>query len=531
MRSWVRVFGVCLLLAVGTACPDRQTQGPHKGQAPKQPERTPHKQTAARPALHTNWNPATGRGHVLQVLANGDRLRTAFHIGYKGYTGGLVIGSFSGSGYGMAPARPIRGFKTINLFCAQDESIWDHGKGVELTYGWSENYGSGPDGERLDLVKGEVIERGPRRIVLRSRNAGGCYEVTKVAYTRLDVPWWIIATRIVNICRHPVRFDLFSGDDPWIGLYRSSDGDVGWTPEGLVRRETAFGIGRFTAGGFYDLGNQALGQQEGSFSNQANFLLLDPAVPLPDLTLFANRFAHHRKEIDPRRPLDNKSLTALNMGWRRQRLLPGQALTVAFALGRARTRRPGEIPTLPEIEPADWSVWRQQMPETEGTGVAFVAERVTLSLSPGSLHVRGTYYLHNHKRAAMGVRILYPVLTGADRPAPDTLRVDGKPVAVTQANGRAESHFVVQLPPLGLGRFVVEYTQAHRGRQAGYMVTSALRWRSRIERAVFEVRHPRSMGRVKLSYRPDHTRTIGDQVVHTVVRQPFIPDRELTLRW
>jgi len=521
-----RLAAATMLLALLCACPDRPVTKPTKKKAtaarPKKP---------AGPALVVNWDAKSGRGHVIQILDNGDRLRAAFHEAFPGYTGGLIIGSLNGSGYGLAPARPIRGYRRINVFCAQDESIWDHAERAEYTYGWSENYGTGKDGKRLEFQRGEIVERGPRRVIMRSENAGGCYRVAKVAYTRLGVPWWIIATRITNGCERPIRFDFFSGDDPWIGLYRSSDGDVGWTPEGLVRRETALGPGRFTAGGFYDLGNEALGQKEGSFSNQANFVLLDPVRPLPDLTLFANRFAHAPDEIDPERPLDNKSLTALNMGWRDLALAPGASFTTAMALGLARTGKPGEVPTLPQIGVKDWSVWRRYLREGAGGGIVFAAERIELDLTPNTLRVRGTYHLHNRDNASTTVGILYPILTGPDRPAPASLLLDGKRIEVSQAGkGPAASRFQVHVPPLGLARFVIDYTQEHRGRQAGYMVTSALRWSSPITRAVFVVRHPKAMN-VRLGYKPDQRYTEGDRQVQVVVRQPFVPRGEMTLRW
>jgi len=483
------------------------------------------------------WRPETGKGDVVQRLPGGDLLRTCFHVGYAGYTGGLVIGAYNGSGLGLYPRRPIRGFRRINVFCAQDESILDRKSGKELTYGWSENIGKGPDGERLAYVRGRVLERGPQRVVLQSENAGGCYRVTKVATARRGARFWIIATRITNRCKEPVRLDLFTGDDPWIGLYRSSDGDVGWSVErGILRNEAAFGPGRFTAGGLYDLGNRALGQKEGGFSNQANFFALDPALPLPDVVLLANRFAHRRGEIDPRRPLDNKSLTALNLGWTDRTLPPGGGLTVALALGLARTD-PQRVttPRLPPIPAADWSVWRRHLAgEDGGGGVVFAAERVELDLERDSLRVSGTYWLRNRSDDAVTLGIHYPILVGEDRPAPAEVAVDGRRVAVTKPPGDAppEARFPIPVPPRGLARFVVRYVQRHTGRRAGYMVTSARRWPAPLARAVFVVRHPASM-RVRLSYREDEvSRRGGGKIVERlIVRQPFAPERELELRW
>ena len=515
----VPYFILVLLLA---GCPSKKTKP-----APARPPL---------PRLEAKWDPATGRGAVLSHLKGGDLLRTCFQCDFPGYTGGLVIGGYSGSGMGLYPKAPIRGFKAINVFCAQDESIRDHESGLEYTYGWSENMGEGRGGERLEYVKGEVLESGPQRVVLRSINRGGCYEVTKVATTRAGDLYWIIATRVTSVCQKKIRFDLYSGDDPWIGTYRSSDGDVGWTPAGLVRRELALPAGRFTAGGIYDLGNRALGQKEGSFSGQANFTLLDPVSPLPTLTAFANRFAHTAAEVDPKKPLSNDTLTALNLAWNGLELAPGEGFTFAFALGLAHTGAPGELPRVPAISAEVWSGWRRHLKEVDrepaGQFLEFAAERVELDLSPSTLTVRGVYHLRHRSASAGAATIAFPIITAEDRPAPATVRVDGKDLSVTMVKeGLAEARFPVSLRPHGLTRFTVQYTQPHTGRRAAYMVTSARRWSAPIDRAVFVVRHPAAMGKVAVSHKPDLTRQEGETVEHTIVRHGFWPDRELELTW
>jgi hypothetical protein len=509
------------LLALGLpACRDRRP-----------PPLKPVAARAAAPApLQIGWDPRTGKGDVRQHLASGDVLRVCFHCGFAGYTGGLVIGNFNGSGYGLYPKRPIRGFRMINVFCAQDESIWDHAEQAEYTYGWSENYGKGDDGKPLKYVRGRIVDSGPRTVVLQSENAGGCYRVTKVATTRAEVRWWIIATRITNTCDRPVRFDFFSGDDPWLGLYSSAEGDVGWTPDGLVRHERAYGAGQFVAGGLYDLGEA--GSTTG-FSNQANFFLLDPATPLPDLALFANSFAHSRREIDPTRALDDKKMRALNIGWTARTLAPGQGLTVAMALGLAETGAPGSIPRLPAIDAADWSVWRRHLKEDNSPAsdaVQFAAELVELELDERQLTVVGSYHLRNPDASSQSLSIRYPFLVGDDRPAPATVLVDGKELPVRRDARSAEVVFPVHVPPHGLARFVVRYTQRHSERRAGYMVTSALRWPRPIDRAVFVVRHPARMP-VTISYPTQHRERRGDTVVRWIVAQPFVPEREVELSW
>jgi hypothetical protein len=494
---------------------------------------------AEAPRIESRWDPKTGKGDVVHTLAGGDLLRTCFQCDYPGYAGGLAIGAFNSSGLGFYPRNPIRGHSKINLFCAQDESIFDRDERAEYSYGWSENFGKGDDGKRLEYVRGRTLDAGPDRVVLESENQGGCYMVRKVASSRANARFWVIATRITNRCQHPVHFDLFTGDDPWIGTYRSAEGDVGWTPDAIVRTETALGVGLFSAGGLYDLGNGVLGQTEGSFSGQADFFAIDPAVDLPDIAAFANSFAHSDRDVRRGRPLDQKTMIALNLGWKNRTLAPGEGFTVAFAAGMAETDEPdggaAPVPRLPPLTDDDWSVWRQYLEHgarpDASSAVHFAAERVEITVGADEIAVVGTYHLLNASGGATRALIEYPILSGPDRPAPNEITVNGQTFSVDPSAGGNAARFPVSFPARGLVGFEVRYVQRHTERRAGYMVTSALSWPGPIGRAVFVVRYPAALGKVQLSYRPDSTRRVGDSVEHVIVRQPFRPDRELTISW
>jgi hypothetical protein len=481
------------------------------------------------------WSPVTGKGDVVETLASGDRVRTCFHCTFPGYTGGLVIGNMNGSGMGYYPAKPLRGFRAINVFCAQDESIWDLDEKAEYSYGWSENIGTGPDGKRLEYVGGRILEHADDHVVLASENAGGCYRVFKVAYAKAEARTWIIATRIQNRCDKPVHFDLWTGDDPWVGLYASSEGDVGWTPKGLVRNETAFGIGQFTAGGLYDLGT--VGEKAGSFSNQANVFALDPALPLPDFAAFANRFAHGKDDVAPRRPLDNKTMTALNLGWRARTLAPGQSMDMALALGMAQTREgtaaePEPLPQLPALDDGDWSTWRRFMKSPTSDQVLFASELVELHLDPGTLTIEAVYHLRNPSADSQVVNIEYPILVSSNSPAPAEITVDGAVVPVeVDGTGPPAAHFQRALGPRALRSFAIRYQQALRGPSAGYMVTSARRWPQPLDRAVFVVDHPVDWKDVRVSYPVRHRETTQGRTTLTMVEQPFWPEHEVSVRW
>jgi hypothetical protein len=470
---------------------------------------------------------------VTETLPDGDTLSTCFHCSYPGYTGGLVIGNYGASGMAFRPRQPIRGYSEINVFCAQDESIWDLDEEAEYTYGWSENFGTGPDGKPLKYQGGAILEHDDQHVLLSSENEGGCYHVSKIATIQAGWRYWIIATRIRNRCDHPVRFHFHSGDDPWLGRYASSDGDVGWTPDGLLPREKAFVAGQFVAGGIYDLGNAELGQTDTGFSNQANFFALDPSLPLPDFTAFANRFAHEARDVDPDKPLDNKTMTALNLGWRDRGLAPGESFTTAMAIGLASTGEPGTIPRLPAMDDEVWSRWRAQLPpHPVNHGIHFAAERVELDVSDDAVTVDADYVLANPSMASVGIRIAYPILIARDRPPPVAIRVDSQTLPLVPGDrGQVQAEFPLSIPPQAIRSFHVRYTQTLRGNQAVYLVTSALHWPYPIDRAIFVIKYPAHFRGASLSYPTVRRETADGETTLIAAMQPFRPDREVVLRW
>ena len=140
---------IVLSLAVASlaACRDRERHDPRGSASDSREPSTPASKAdrllGQVTPFDVHWKPETGRGDVVVRLASGDQARICFHCGFEGYTGGLLIGGYNGSGFGLYPRKPIRGFRAINVFCAQDESIWDLGESREYSYGWSENFGRG----------------------------------------------------------------------------------------------------------------------------------------------------------------------------------------------------------------------------------------------------------------------------------------------------------------------------------------------------------------------------------------------------
>ena len=140
--------------------------------------------------------------------------------------------------------------------------------------------------------------------------------------------------------------------------------------------------------------------------------------------------------------------------------------------------------------------------------------------------------LANPSAASVGIRIAYPILVARDRPAPDTVQVDGQTLPLVSGDrGQVQAEFPLSIPPQAIRSFHVRYVQPVLGNQAVYLVTSALRWPYLIDRAVFVIKHPARFRGATLSYPTLHLETADGQTTLVAAMQPFRPDREVVLRW
>lgn len=542
----IRLTRVALALLILSSCSNR-SRSENAGDTAPVPSRTEN--AASTPWIVSGpfdfgWDPATGRGSIRQRFDSGDVAQICLQCGFPGYTGGLVIGNYNGSGFEWIPSVPIRGYHSLNIFCAQDESIWDRSSNKEYTFGWSENFGTGEDGERLEYVSGAIEELVAERVVLRSKNRGGCYEVDKRLIWKQGATYVLIGTRVWNICNNAVQFDFWTGDDPWIGKYRSSEGDIGYANGMLVRFEAKLESTTFQFGGVYDLGNIESGEREGTFTGAANFMMPRPRLnmggrgspeapfasnstfPQPDNVYIANRFAHADSEIRPQRPLDNKGMLAINLGWKSVSLAPQETVSFGYALGMAQSTGTAEVPLAPKINAKEWTYldgWSGPLDL-----VRFDSEMIELRLTETALDVVGTYVFANNGPETQRFGVSYPLPVDSMHPMPERIELDGRRLSSLSASG---AWFPIDVPAHGTRTFRIHYRQRHLNRAATYIVTSAATWRHPIRRAVFVVRYPKDFHDVTISYPADSVKNVGEEVEYRFGRDDFRPAEDVVVRW
>lgn len=148
---------------------------------------------------------------------------------------------------------------------------------------------------------------------------------------------------ISNIGKGPVFYLYTFGDEPWVGEFGDSSGDVGWTNVGLYKHESYVSPFTHNFAGFWDIGNEAAKEWH-NFSGYANFV--EWILNRPTLVYFSNSFV----EVNERKPLDSKDNRILNLLWLDQHLMPGDTKSYILALGMAHPNPSIGLPVKPAVD-------------------------------------------------------------------------------------------------------------------------------------------------------------------------------------
>lgn len=480
------------------------------------------------------WNPSNGRGLVQVDRADGSRVELRFHDGFEGYTGGLVLGSQNGPAYRYWPPGVDPASEPLAIWCAQDESLRDRGRDLEYSWGWSENLGAGPGGVPLRYLRGAIISEGDDGVTLVSEHAAEPLHVVRRARIRPDATV-LMDVRFTNTAAYPFGFDLWTGDDPWVGEYGTAEGDRGWAGDEVFDNERSLAPDAVGCLGVVDR-SVMLGEGEAARSYAvANAFCLSPDSPRPDQAHFANRFAHGYADVHPSQPLEGSTMTAFNLGWVDRELGPGETLHLAYALGMAdASGARQDAPTPPSIDPAEWRSlaavpWEPLTePETRDP-LRFAWERVEMEVLPGldEVEIRGIYRLQNRSDTPNMRRIFFPFAVDDEHPYPSQIHVS------TGAVNRLRDGvvFPIEVPADGELEFEVRYRQRTTVPNATYIVTSARAWNDPLDRSILVISGPQGWKPKTTSFPMVQQTDEAGRTTWVADMERFFPDRELSASW
>jgi hypothetical protein len=295
------------------------------------------------PVLELTWDDDEGIGDIKQFRPDGSVLSMAFSR-FREESGdlhGLFLGGdlpygdssrsqwqdTSGFGY-------YDGSEWFHIWCASNEGFNISGEKVSAVPSLWKFLGS----RVLKDTKEEVILESDHEIQM----AGHAIRMKRIASFRAGDDYFILKVKFTNAGSAPLTYSYAYGDEPWVGRFGSSEGDVGWYKKGLVKYEKFISPSQNSYAGFWDIGNEVAGETKG-YSGYANFI--EWLSPNPSYVFFSNDFDDCCDEL---KPLSDKDNRVLNVVWLNKLLLEGESRTHTFALGMARPELEGGVPQKPE---------------------------------------------------------------------------------------------------------------------------------------------------------------------------------------
>ena len=226
------------------------------------------------PYLAYEWTARDGVGYVRNFLPGGRQMVTNFsRVTDEG--GRECQGLFVGGGL---PANVMDGDlvkmnQTGMAFC--DGNRWYHIWCNVNEAMFSPRTMTPVFPSQWKFVESKVLDASEKELTLFSRHIIKIDDATlrmdRVAHFTAGEPYFVLSLKITNIGKVFAHYIYTYGDEPWLGNYGTSGGNVGWVKDRLIQYVGPVDSEKYSYAGLFDYGNDTLGEGH-NFTRMANFL-------------------------------------------------------------------------------------------------------------------------------------------------------------------------------------------------------------------------------------------------------------------
>jgi len=280
------------------------------------------------------WNKTSGRGFIKTRFPDNRKLLiclSRFKDDDNKMSRGLFLGGnlpptdpdaeiFNRNESGMAY---FDGKRYYHIWCNVNEGIIDNSNKLSEPGSW-------------DFLESQILEDNPRDLTLSSKHSTLVNNVPVTVerflfYETGDV-FVTLVTKLTNVGQAATSFSYMYGDEPWVGNYGTSAGDVGWLKDRMVTTETRIDTKGQSYAGIFDYGNELAGEQH-VYTKQANFIEWQQ-VNGPSVAYFSNQFGSVA-EPQAKVPLSSHTNRVIALEWGKLLLQPKASFTFKIAVGMA----------------------------------------------------------------------------------------------------------------------------------------------------------------------------------------------------
>ena len=304
---------------------------------------------ADKPCTSYEWNERSGRGFIKSSFPDGRKL--VFNLGrFLDSDGRPVSGLFMGGG--LPPFDPdfkifdknetgmayFDGKRYYHIWCNVNEGILDASNTPIYPSYWQ-------------FVSSKVLESSQNDLTIVSNHRvlinNVPVDVERYMFYQGGDTFLTLITNFKNVGTAPTLFAYLYGDEPWVGDYGSSAGNIGWLKGRIVLTEMGIDTRKYTCAGIFDYGNPLIGEDRAFHTGKANFIEWQPDSR-PDTAYFSNQFGRYAPE-ENQVPLSSLTNRVIALQWGPRVLNPGQTFSFTITVGMADNDPTTGFPVKPVV--------------------------------------------------------------------------------------------------------------------------------------------------------------------------------------
>lgn len=196
----------------------------------------------------------------------------------------------------------------------------------------------------------DVIKKTRQTLILKSSHAaaadGNPILIDRYAIFIAGKTYMFLIQRITNVGENIASFYYVYGDEPWLGNFGSSVGNIGWVSDHLIKYEEKIDVNKYKYFGFYDYRNDVIGEGH-TFTGMASFI--EWINNRPDVAFIVNQENGVIPRARKNMPLNSKLARFIDMQWGHVYLPPKASFQFVLVIGMANVGKDGKIPEKPPV--------------------------------------------------------------------------------------------------------------------------------------------------------------------------------------
>lgn len=161
--------------------------------------------------------------------------------------------------------------------------------------------------------------------------------------------------------------------------------------------------------------------------------------------------------------------------------------------------------------------------------IRFFQEEIYIKVYEDSiLEVEGVYHFKNLTNLPVSIIMRYPFPVDKYHEYPFYIKINKNIPFERKGN---DIVMPVNFGPFETKEITIKYKQKLKGKKARYILTTTRKWEKPLEDAFFKIEITNYFKNLKISYKPDSSKTFKNKKIFYIHKVNFFPEKDLVIEW